>query len=734
MDKIRAPYNFVPLSPEVYFPDWADVATHDVPFEDGICGVLPFEIVAESPIFVRGADGQPPDEFFRLPDGTHAIPGTSIRGMLRNVLEIATYGKLGRFNDHRYGVRDLHNRTLYGDHMARIQNRRPVPLVTAGWLERRGDPDDEDNETPAEITPCDFAKLEYGMLIEEATRRGNPTFDPGRKQSASEKYRSWRGTRQILAQTEMFRPAGSDTSYLGDFGRVTRLGQGRTGTLVFTGQPSQWRRNRVGGKPSGAGNPKHHDFVFFDRPEARPLPVSQRVYRDFTFIHSDRGQQGRATSRPNVEWEYWRRAFVNGERVPIFFLLDPEKAPRERVLWSFGLAMMFRLAYRLSIGDAVSNAQPDFGDPRLDFVETLFGHEGSGRSDGDRQRAPLKGRISIGAARLQGSPNVVTRPIRAVLGAPKASYYPNYILQSPNTSAYVTLMDRNARVRGWKRYRPQSAQMNPRLPQGASDSVITAFSPLREGSRFRGNLRVHNVRPVELGALLWALDFGGADNCFHMLGMARSIGFGRVRFKLAADAATRCTNMEGRGVDLDACRAAFVAEMTRFAKEKQIPGEWQRSESIDHLLANARPIPEGSDDGRHMRLDHSQWRNEFVTAKKEGLALEPLAPLRPPPRRPAQAARPSGGGAPTTSLGAKLAAASTAKRSPEAQADHDRLTTAVRSNQAGAIASVLREWMNEAGVRELERKRIAREIVTFRSKALKRDHADVIAWIDSNYR
>ena len=50
---IRAPYNFVPLSDKVFFPDWADQISHDIPFSDGVSGFITFDMKAMTPIYVR---------------------------------------------------------------------------------------------------------------------------------------------------------------------------------------------------------------------------------------------------------------------------------------------------------------------------------------------------------------------------------------------------------------------------------------------------------------------------------------------------------------------------------------------------------------------------------------------------------------------------------------------------------------------------------------------------------
>ena len=75
LERITAPYGFVPLSDKIVFPSWLQPRAaalgeapqvpplHDMPFRDGICGTLELEVHAETPIFVRGASGDPSQPF-----------------------------------------------------------------------------------------------------------------------------------------------------------------------------------------------------------------------------------------------------------------------------------------------------------------------------------------------------------------------------------------------------------------------------------------------------------------------------------------------------------------------------------------------------------------------------------------------------------------------------------------------------------------------------------------------
>ena len=147
IDKITAPYNFVPLSKKVFFPDWADKVSHDVPFADGISGELECELTTHTPIYVRNGGkwedgevfkiGSEAQMFFYVREGEKRhfmIPGTSLKGMLRNVVEIASFGKMCRVDDHRYGLRDLTPtaRRIYGNKMTVTRGGAYEPQARAG--------------------------------------------------------------------------------------------------------------------------------------------------------------------------------------------------------------------------------------------------------------------------------------------------------------------------------------------------------------------------------------------------------------------------------------------------------------------------------------------------------------------------------------------------------------------------------------------------------------------------
>ena len=735
-DKARAPYNFVPLSSRVVFPDYAERVSQDVPFSDGVCGSLDLRLEARTPVFVRG--GADPTAFHRVPGGLFGIPGTSLKGMLRSVVEVASFAKMGRVNDHRYGIRDLHNRELYGKHMAEISGGTIVPLVSAGWLRLASDPRDEYEEDEGQgqrrwvIEPCNFAKFEYAMLEELARERGVRGFNPGRKQSAPAKYRSWgNADRTLDCQVKVLASDGARSKAgvprRGIFGKVLRSGEPgggmvRGAELVFTGQPSEYRANAP--KRPGAGNPKHHDFVFYgDAGEPIAVPWTRR--KEFSFVHSNGGEQHRLDSDPNPEWDYMRRRLLDGGRVPVFYLQEANGTD----LRAFGLAMMFRLAYRRSVLDAVRASQPECKDERHDLPQLIFGRvPGAPGRDGGTDA--LKGRVAIETAVAEGSPSPM-KPVTGVLGAPRASYYPNYLVQggipggSPQRGMdgnprYTTYQDDAPRVRGWKRYpqREETASL-PELPRDragkVNEKVGSTFCPLPAGTAFTTRVNVHNLRPHELGALLWAVDFGGRRECRHGLGMGKPFGYGGVSLEITG--ADLTPNKDGADhADLDAARRAFVAYM-----ERELGGKWEDSEQICQLLEMARPRPpQEAADLRHMHISHPEWRNEFQGVKLAGRALPAAASLTQlrEHQRVVRENRPE-----------EPAAAALSDEQQHDDPCAAALALAEQARKTGKHLALFKTWMEEEGELEDARRQAARKVMGKPSKKWKQSRAELWRWI-----
>ena len=619
LDDLISPYNFVPTPDVRVWPDWAGHISHDRPFHDGISGTLDIEINADTAIFIGGGPiegtDRPVETFYRDARGDFAVPGTSLRGMLRSVVEIASFGRLGPFNDLKLGFRDLQHR----DYTNAMNGN-----VNAGWLVR-----DDKGWT---IEACHYAKVDYDVI----GPLGGRGFVPGKKQGADEKYATFGGS--LDQRFGLRRPAGKAARSINPDGAVPIVSEymevdqrapGATpGTIVLTGQPMDRLRNEP--------RRKHSDFFFFGNAGfSFKLDAQQR--KDFEFIHSDGKQQGKDSLEPAPEWKFWEKKVDSATgrpvRVPVFFLLDRNPDTRERRVRAFGLAGMFRLAADQRISDVVRNAQ---GDARQwpDFAEAMFGYVSDGKTPDGAPDGALRGRVSIGLARATTA-NPAEQPVEAVFGVPKPSFYPYYLQHGRRPSfdgrpeeerlnngrtklKWHTYMSKDATARGWKRYVIRKrADSKPFLPHKVQEKHLSRFVPLKPGATFTARVRVHNLRPMELGALIWALDFGGSDTARHRLGRGRPLGFGAVKVRATGHRLQRLASDEA--VTLDGLRDDFTGYM-----QGQTAGKWARSRTIFELQRLAQPLDDAASNRvDYPRLDPNGRMNQFNDIKKFGPGLKP---------------------------------------------------------------------------------------------------------------
>lgn len=576
LEKITAPYNFVPLSRKVFFPDWADQVSHDIPFADAISGELVCELTTDTPVYVRNGGKWKPEEklnnpeaqsFFRVGD-IFMIPSTSLKGMLRNVIEIASFGKMNKVDDHRYSVRDLHNKQVYMNRMKNVQ---------AGWLRQTATGDGW------EVMPCEYALVSHELLRNESIKNAQKSLD---------KYKTW-GWNKLEVRFRYKKGSLAN--------RVTKLGEGDLGTLVFTGQP----KANTGGKFD-----KKNEFVFFSQ-SGNPIMVSDELRKDIEFLYTNPN-----TGKSYDEWAHWRAVLQENKKVPVFFQLEGGR------LASLGFTRMYRLPYKYKVKEAIINTSAKHTSTKPDFAETVFGFV-----DGSNQS--LKGRISISPAiadmkTVKPFPETVT----AVLGSPKPTFYPNYINQPEAgidgkiTGEYRTFMDKDVEIRGWKRYPVRQLGDVVRKPEVGRENVATTLIPLAQDAKFTFSIKVHNLKPVELSSLLWALTWGGKDNLRHSLGMGKSLGYGVVGIKLASQSLRDVT---GSPVNLSHVMDTFPEFM-----DKDLGGGWLKTSQMEQLLAMANPqLTPQCGHLRHLSLANKDFSNAKGSSKPFRPKLTLLPHVRP---------------------------------------------------------------------------------------------------------
>lgn len=563
---IKAPFNFVPLSKKVcYLSDDEARISLDIPFNDGLTGVITYRICpkGDTPIFVRNGNNiDKPDSAFShifCKNGTlrYFIPATSIKGCIRNVMEIMSFSEMPIGNklvqNSRYGFRDLNS----SDYRNKIQDKNQP--VLCGWMEKNGD--------YVTISNCGRP---HRIAVEEIDRALNAGNTLTRFVSVGQKNRSAQYKYEKLLAQYKDRLGCSlgfskDTKKYGFvYLKYNNNSKECTGRIVLTGQPN---------------TRKKHEFVFPDKTDS-VLTVSRSVFADFETIHS--------SSSDYVEWR--KKQLYKGKAIPVFFQVN-EKGE----VSSIGLSYMYKYPYKHSVFDGV----PQYAANTLDVTNAVFGYV-----DG---KDSLRGRVQFSSAFLAEDANcvVLSGYDKVVLSSPRSSYYPLYVENGKS-------WDKDGlRLAGWKRY-PVGINnfVGLRNSQG-SQGMESSMTPIvvKEGY-FHGTVHFFNLRPFELGTLLSALTFHGKENCSHTIGMGKAYGFGVVRLNIDDIKYAEWQKGDGEWKNYLTAYSEFM--------NGRLGENWLATDSVKELFAMAEGIPENKREAfRYMQMKNSAGKNDFVEAKKK---------------------------------------------------------------------------------------------------------------------
>ena len=363
--KITAPYNFVPLNKHVFYPDWAEQVTQDLPFSDAEDGVIEVKLRNVSPLFTR--DGAEKDFSAHImgADGKrlYFIPATTFKGMLREIVEIMSFGKMQEDKDYQnrtFGYRDVANRMDKSksiEYLKKVNNGRP------GWLSQKGE--------NYYFTPC-VGEIEK-INISEVKQRF-PNYRPDGS--------IWK-TNVSVASDENHYPIYPEIEY-----------NGYNYQLVCT----------------GAINKKAHELLFpSDKEEA--LELAPETIKAFKSMYD--ATPGFAKEKDGKGC--FLMALEKGKEIPVFYLTLPNGQV------TLGLSRMFKLPFKYNVQQQVEVLQKAEKN-RRDLGEILFGY--TSKEDSLKGRVQVSHAFMEGY--VEDSTLI---KVKGILGTPKASYYPTYLKQ-----------------------------------------------------------------------------------------------------------------------------------------------------------------------------------------------------------------------------------------------------------------------------------------------------------------
>jgi CRISPR-associated protein (TIGR03986 family) len=548
-----APYNFVPLPDKIV--EAAPLPDRSCFHLDRLTGRIDCELTTESPLYVRCAlteeqfavaereqhltpKGDPHDQakhtpafFYTADPESPVIPGSSLRGVLRALVEIAAYAKVERVTDQsRFffrAVAALSTDPLRDEYSYWLRGGRNVD---SGYLVRRLD--------GWYIQPARLVERQSLLKIKEqfipTTFRSAQSAENRFIRLGEPEY--WPQWWPVSFNTRSWKDKQGYTQYgVGEIGDPGTVPGGQDGYLVTSG-------NMMETGYSANNTRKSHTVIGAPDPGAPLLKIADWAIADYK----------RALTQFQRETRGFGRDGMLTDGRPVFFL-PPVEAGGE--VTHFGHSPNFRIP-ALAGGGRRAATPRDFvpeslrSATQLDLAEAIFGvvpRDGAGGKI-------IAGRVSVSDAHLVPDQQEIwysQEPIAPqILASPKPETFQHYLVQE-HPDRYP-VQGRNGRVeersllthyasptpeqtviRGHKLYWHKGAHP-PIFPPAEendepSDTQTTRIRPVRAGVRFTFRLRFENLTQVELGALLWVLALGSDERYRLKLGMGKPLGMGAFR-------------------------------------------------------------------------------------------------------------------------------------------------------------------------------------------------------------
>ena len=618
----KAPYNFVPLPEAIYEPPGNPFKAHDLLDSGRLHGLIDLDITTETELYTRSA--YPPAEededvqrsrarqaFYHHGDEDRpVIPGSSLRGMVRSLVEILSYsritrrlvsGQASRVRDERLVYRAVADQQTptgqaynkrFSPQLRSKQLHYPSPQVQAGYLEKNGSSGGWQIRPACKMYGTSFVRVSLNALaanklpelhndLKEFFRKGErwETLSvPKRPDLKNGVLPVWIKPEPVKAYPHR---------------NARTLLYARTADIADSAAPGRVRGLLV---YSGPIDSRHmHTVIYEPDMKADPRPIPEEMWEQFC---EDRDQQRGIPCRR-----------IRAHDDPLFYLLNDKG-----ILEFFGPTPFFRLPYPYYTADYVPKVTVDSDGP-LDLAESIFGTVNGEAQAGRPHRGPHKGRVQFADATLLSAIPDGSSPfledqegIRwpSVLSAPKPTSYQNYLVQRDPEGKRENLLSYSSRppdvsdkgettvLRGFKLYWHRgSADSDLHLtPPTPHLTQYTVIRPVKPGVSFRGRLRFENLTPLELGALLAALELPGED-LRHHLGMGKPLGMGSVRIRATTtlfDPVERYRSLAAHGC---------LAQVARDRKLEEAR-EAFRDEMVAHHNAHAR-------DSRHVAPDAGLW-------------------------------------------------------------------------------------------------------------------------------
>ncbi len=468
----------------------------------GNTGYIGMEIETKTPLYIRrsGKEGEAGDSDFYKQAGKYRIPGSSLRGMIRTMVEITSWSRFGysiASDDEGKGIKyfyrtfgskvvknDYSKCFIGGDKANNLYGK-----VKAGYFYKKG-LNSYEIRSASIIGKKQIFRVEDNLVVEQGLNKSISIKDPESHKFKLNKDYDEKSEHVYFKYRE--ETAHKHTVPM-EYTKVTirkydgnpKADEEFEGYLICSGyMPNNERGKHL------------HWVISHEDTNPKILKISKDLmdaYKD----DCDRIKPAKDDKESKIK----------GNAVPCFYLTDERGDVK-----SFGFTGYFRIPYEKKVTDFL----PKDTQCGVDIAESIFGDKDS-----------FMTRVFFEDALLaENSADKVTTSykIPKILSGPKPTSFQLYLEQSTNV---IKNYNDQTKIRGNKLYWHQDGNNWDERAIKGNETQYTKIKPINAGAKFQGRIRFENLSDVEMGALLFVLDL--PEGLAHKIGMAKPLGLGSIR-------------------------------------------------------------------------------------------------------------------------------------------------------------------------------------------------------------
>ena len=499
--KAHAPYNFVPFPKEQPMSRWESV--EDLPSHDRIdpklkTGTIRVTLTAETPVFV--SDGNKTDEksdphFVKNAAGKYCIPGSTIRGMLRENMHILSFAPMRAGED--IDKRRLLYRNIAGKSGGADESSHENYKIILGVASKKG---------KQEKNISVLKNVKWGYLVHDAKgweiipTKGK--YIPINRKDNKNIENIPDLEERVASVSEINYSDGADTI----IESKEHIPGMKHGVLVFPGNMKVDVREKgqkvidpLTGKPM---KKKTAIYVFPEKDKnATPIGLNDEDILIYEEDYKDR--KNSLSFHSDGKLDFWALPKL-GEDKPVFYIHCGGHT-------YIGMSPFLRIGCDHDVIEGLPKTDNDV----LDYPRAMMGFATDTLS--------YRSRIGVEDFPVQAEQKELP-DVPMVLGEPRPSYYKGYVEEGKD------YCQKDFKLRGYKQYWLKPEEIPPYDPEKLK--VLSHIRPLPKGTAFAGTIHYKNLSVDELGLLLWALRL--EPGCYQTIGQAKPYGYGRMKLTIDA--------------------------------------------------------------------------------------------------------------------------------------------------------------------------------------------------------